>query len=85
MNVNELRNELKARNIISKGLKSQLVARLQKALKSETEKTDCTIEENKKDDEIVDVDLSHGNILESKKSEVSKCIEKKIYIMKIFP
>ena len=38
MNVNSLRIELRARNISSKGLKSQLVARLTKALKSEAEK-----------------------------------------------
>ena len=37
-NVNSLRIELRARNISSKGLKSQLVARLTKALKSEAEK-----------------------------------------------
>lgn len=40
MNVNELRNELKARSINSKGLKSQLVARLAKTLKAEAEKTE---------------------------------------------
>lgn len=40
MNVNDLRNELKARSINSKGLKSQLVARLTKTLKAEAEKTE---------------------------------------------
>ncbi|XP_025837375.1 cell division cycle and apoptosis regulator protein 1 [Agrilus planipennis] len=38
MTVAALRNELKARNLSAKGLKSQLVARLQKALKAEAEK-----------------------------------------------
>lgn len=44
MSVNQLRNELKARSVNSKGLKSQLVARLSKALKNEAEKIE---DENK--------------------------------------
>lgn len=40
MIVSTLRVELKARSINSKGLKSQLVARLAKALKMEAEKAD---------------------------------------------
>lgn len=41
MNVTDLRNELKARNLNSKGLKSQLAARLSKVLKTEAaEKND---------------------------------------------
>lgn len=43
--VSALRAELKARNINSKGLKSQLVARLGKALKNEAEKTEETAQE----------------------------------------
>lgn len=71
MNVNELRTELKARNISNKGLKSQLVARLTKALKSEAEKSDENDEENeKKDDVVVDADSSESNVQEEKKSEV---------------
>lgn len=70
MNVNELRNELNARNVNSKGLKSQLVARLQKTLKSEAERMGDNVEKDKKDDKVVEVDLSGGNYQESKKSEV---------------
>lgn len=40
MSVADLRNELKARSSNSKGLKSQLVARLTKTLKAEAEKTE---------------------------------------------
>ena len=36
--MNDLRRELEARSILSKGLKSQLIARLTKATKSEQEK-----------------------------------------------
>lgn len=43
--VNELRQELVARNLNSKGLKSQLVARLSKIIKSEQAK-----EEGRQDD-----------------------------------
>ncbi|KAK4883304.1 hypothetical protein RN001_006623 [Aquatica leii] len=48
MNVNSLRIELKSRNISSKGLKSQLIARLTKALKIESEK----VEDSSKIDQI---------------------------------
>lgn len=40
MTVETLRTELKARNLNNRGLKSQLAARLAKALKIEAEKTD---------------------------------------------
>ncbi|XP_043470873.1 cell division cycle and apoptosis regulator protein 1-like [Leptopilina heterotoma] len=52
MNVNELRQELVARNLSSKGLKSQLVARLTKTIKSEQAKEEGRqddIEENEKE------------------------------------
>lgn len=70
MNVNDLRTELKARNISNKGLKSQLVARLTKALKSEAEKTNENNEENDKKDDIVDADSSEPSVQEEKKIEV---------------
>lgn len=40
MSVSQLRNELKARSINAKGLKSQLVARLTKTIKAEADKMD---------------------------------------------
>ena len=43
--MSELREELEARNINSKGLKNQLLARLQKALKSEQEAEEKGLEE----------------------------------------
>ncbi|KAK9307660.1 hypothetical protein QLX08_002073 [Tetragonisca angustula] len=52
MNVNELRQELAARNLNCKGLKSQLLARLMKAIASEQAKEEGRqddIEENEKD------------------------------------
>lgn len=42
--MNELRTELEARNLSSKGLKSQLIARLLKAVKSEVAKEDSIAE-----------------------------------------
>ncbi|XP_020712429.2 cell division cycle and apoptosis regulator protein 1-like isoform X2 [Athalia rosae] len=53
MNVNDLRQELAARNLSFKGLKSQLLARLTKALKSEQAKEEGRqeeVDENEKDD-----------------------------------
>lgn len=52
MNVNELRQELAARNLSSKGLKSQLLARILKAIKSEQAKEEGRqddMDENEKD------------------------------------
>lgn len=63
MSVSQLRNELKARNINSKGLKSQLVARLSKALKNESDKVE---DENK--EVIADVE---SDSTDEKKAEVS--------------
>lgn len=70
--VSELREELEARNINSKGLKNQLLARLQKALKSEQE-----LEEKGQQEEVVqeipkEVEKSgeKGEDDENKKKEV---------------
>ena len=52
MKVNELREELDARKINSKGLKSQLVGRLQKAVKEEQEKEVADAEKAKEDETI---------------------------------
>lgn len=65
MSVSALRCELKARNVSHKGLKSQLVARLTKVLKTEAaEKSD---DGGIKDGQM-DVD---ADVQEDKKSEVS--------------
>lgn len=61
--VSALRTELKARNINAKGLKSQLVARLAKALKAEAEKTEDPSKEGQQE---VDFDI----ISDEKKIEV---------------
>lgn len=52
--VNDLRKELEARTLSSKGLKSQLIARLTKAIKTEVEKEEEEAE-NKDDDENEEV------------------------------
>lgn len=70
MNVNDLRNELKARNISNKGLKSQLVARLTKTLKSEVEKDEDKDDNDKKEDDVVEAESSETSEKEEKKSEV---------------
>ncbi|XP_044575760.1 cell division cycle and apoptosis regulator protein 1-like isoform X2 [Cotesia glomerata] len=53
MNVNELRQELAARNLNSKGLKSQLQARLVKAVKSEQAKEEGRQDEVEEEEEVV--------------------------------
>lgn len=63
MTVSQLRNELKARNINSKGLKSQLVARLSKSLKNEADKV-----EDESKEVIADVE---SDSTEEKKVETS--------------
>ncbi|CAG5106108.1 Similar to ccar1: Cell division cycle and apoptosis regulator protein 1 (Xenopus laevis) [Cotesia congregata] len=52
MNVNELRQELAARNLNSKGLKSQLQARLVKAVKSEQAKEEGRQDEVEEEEEV---------------------------------
>jgi len=61
--VNELRQELVARNLSSKGLKSQLLARLLKAVKSEQAK-----EEGRQDE----VDENEEDVLPSKEEDDKK-------------
>jgi len=61
--VNELRQELVARNLSSKGLKSQLLARLLKAVKSEQAK-----EEGRQDE----VDENEEDVLPPSKEEDDK-------------
>lgn len=68
MMVSALRNELKARNINSKGLKSQLVARLTKALKVEAEASD---------DVVKDAESETEKEVEEKKPEVIFITKKK--------
>lgn len=70
MNAKDLRNELEERNINSKGLKSQLVARLSKALKSEAEKNDDGNEIDKKYDDTTGTETSEAYV-EEEKLEVS--------------
>ncbi|XP_023018304.1 cell division cycle and apoptosis regulator protein 1 [Leptinotarsa decemlineata] len=67
MVVNELRAELRARNISDKGLKSQLVARLTKTLKVEAEKTEENSKETKEDE-----GEGGGGVQEEKKAEVEE-------------
>lgn len=67
MVINSLRLELKARNISSKGLKSQLVARLTKTLKAESEKESDTTKE--KEQELAAAELEPE--AEEKKNDVS--------------
>lgn len=71
MTVVELRTELKARNLDSKGLKSQLVAKLTKALKAEEEKEDEEPKEKQVSDNEDNVEKEEVQSEKDKKSEVS--------------
>lgn len=69
MTVNQLRSELKARNINSKGLKSQLVARLSKALKNEADKVEdgnkegvADVESDSTDEKKTEVIISYDSV-----------------------
>lgn len=72
MNVADLRNELKARNINSKGLKSQLIAKLMKALKSEIEASEDNSEaaDKQQEDDLNESDAVEVGSQEELKSEV---------------
>ncbi|KAJ3646146.1 hypothetical protein Zmor_023748, partial [Zophobas morio] len=80
MVVSALRNELKARNVNSKGLKSQLVARLAKALKVEAEKAE---DPSKEVQQEVDFDTSADEkkveVEEKKLDEKEKALLEKRY------
>ncbi|XP_034944335.1 cell division cycle and apoptosis regulator protein 1-like isoform X2 [Chelonus insularis] len=68
MNVNELRQELAARNLSSKGLKSQLFARLMKAIKSEQAKEEGRQDEIDDNEEEVVTPLKE-DLKDEKKSK----------------
>jgi hypothetical protein len=75
--VNELRQELEARTLSPKGLKSQLIARLTKAIKTEAEKAEE--EEGKKGDdpEPLPKQETEDKDDERKKKEVKSSMKKK--------
>lgn len=83
MKVNELREELDARKISSKGLKSQLVGRLQKAVKEEQEKEIVAaaekekIDEEKEKKEVEEEEAAVEKKKEEKKEEAMVVEEKK--------
>ncbi|EEZ98940.2 cell division cycle and apoptosis regulator protein 1 [Tribolium castaneum] len=82
MVVSALRNELKARNINSKGLKSQLVARLAKALKVEAEKAeDPTKEIQTEVDYDISADEKKIEAEEKKLDEKEKALLEKRYTL----
>ena len=55
MQVNDLRKELEARSLSSKGLKSQLIARLTKAVKSEMETEEQEAQNKDEEEEVWNV------------------------------
>ena len=71
--VNELRHELEARTLSPKGLKSQLIARLTKALKTEAEKAEEE-DDGKKEEEREPTPKSDNDDKdeEKKKKDVSR-------------
>jgi len=81
MNVNSLRIELKARNVNSKGLKSQLIARLTKALKTEAEKTEDTVKEGQVEQEPETVEEKKTELEERKIDEKEKAQLEKRYAL----
>ena len=83
LQVNELRQELAARNLSSKGLKSQLAARLSKAIKSEQAKEEGRhddIEENEKESSPTPKE----DLKDDKKSKDSKEVNYKLKMLNGF-
>ncbi|XP_076250699.1 cell division cycle and apoptosis regulator protein 1-like [Rhynchophorus ferrugineus] len=86
MSVADLRNELRARNMSVKGLKSQLVARLGKALKTEAEKNgeETTDKENSEDVELETISEENSKKIEpeeKKLDEQQKRLVEKLYTL----
>ncbi|KAF2900664.1 hypothetical protein ILUMI_05521 [Ignelater luminosus] len=81
MNVSALRTELKARNINSKGLKSQLVARLTKALKMEAEKTEDSSKDGQPEPEPEVIEEKKAEAEERKLDEKEKAQLEKRYAL----
>ncbi|RZC40237.1 cell division cycle and apoptosis regulator protein 1-like, partial [Asbolus verrucosus] len=79
MLVSALRNELKARNVNSKGLKSQLVARLAKALKAEAEKAEDPSKEVQQEADYISADEKKVETEEKKLDEKEKALLEKRY------
>lgn len=80
MQVNELRQELAARNLSSKGLKSQLLARLLKAVKSEQAKEEGRQDEADENEEDVSPTLKEED---DKKFRDSKDVNNRFKIVLI--
>lgn len=68
MKVNDLRKELEARTLSSKGLKSQLIARLTKSLKTEQEKEEQEAE-NKEEEEEKPAEVEEKTEVDEKEEE----------------
>lgn len=75
-----MRHELEVRNLSCKGLKSQLIARLTKALKAEHDKEEEEAEAHPDEEEMEDEDKIDADDKDDdrKKKEVSCCIYKHV-------
>lgn len=67
----DLRRELECRTLSSKGLKSQLIARLTKAIKSEQEKEEQEAED--KAEEVRAVNTTSLTMVEGTEAEITCC------------
>lgn len=77
--MNELRQELEARTLSPKGLKSQLIARLTKAIKTEAEKAEEEEVKNGDDAEPLPKQEMEDRDDEKRKKEVKAQYETKEY------